>query len=229
MNKFTAIVLAAGSGKRMEQDIPKQYMKLGDAPLMVYCLRTFQESKVTQIVLVVAPGDVEKCRKEIIERYHIDKCIAIVEGGEERYNSVYAGLQAINDGYVLIHDCARAFVSIDIIHRCMSAVALYESCVVGMPSKDTVKLTDTHRKVLDTPDRSNVWIVQTPQCFEYNLIRGAYDRIIENADTSITDDAMIVEKATDHDVHMIEGSYMNIKVTTPEDVAFGEAILRNRR
>ncbi|MBO6129317.1 MAG: 2-C-methyl-D-erythritol 4-phosphate cytidylyltransferase [Pseudobutyrivibrio sp.] len=229
MNKFTAIVLAAGSGKRMEQDIPKQYMKLGDAPLMVHCLRTFQESKVTQIVLVVAPGDVEKCRKEIIERYHIDKCIAIVEGGEERYNSVYAGLQAINDGYVLIHDCARAFVSIDIIHRCMSAVALYESCVVGMPSKDTVKLTDTHRKVLDTPDRSNVWIVQTPQCFEYNLIRGAYDRIIENADTSITDDAMIVEKATDHDVHMIEGSYMNIKVTTPEDVAFGEAILRNRR
>ncbi|MBQ8488947.1 2-C-methyl-D-erythritol 4-phosphate cytidylyltransferase [Pseudobutyrivibrio sp.] len=229
MNKFTAIVLAAGSGKRMNQEIPKQYMKLGDAPLMVHCLRTFQESKVTQIVLVVAPGDVEKCRKEIIERYHIDKCIAIVEGGEERYNSVYAGLQAINDGYVLIHDCARAFVSIDIIHRCMSAVALYESCVVGMPSKDTVKLTDTHRKVLDTPDRSNVWIVQTPQCFEYNLIRGAYDRIIENADTSITDDAMIVEKATDHDVHMIEGSYMNIKVTTPEDVAFGEAILRNRR
>ena len=229
MNKFTAIVLAAGSGKRMEQDIPKQYMKLGDAPLMVHCLRTFQESKVTQIVLVVAPGDVEKCRKEIIERYHIDKCIAIVEGGEERYNSVYAGLQAINDGYVLIHDCARAFVSIDIIHRCMSAVALYESCVVGMPSKDTVKLTDAHRKVLDTPDRSNVWIVQTPQCFEYNLIRGAYDRIIENADTSITDDAMIVEKTTDHDVHMIEGSYMNIKVTTPEDVAFGEAILRNRR
>lgn len=229
MNKFTAIVLAAGSGKRMNQEIPKQYMKLGDAPLMVHCLRTFQESKVTQIVLVVAPGNVEKCRKEIIERYHIDKCIAIVEGGEERYNSVYAGLQAINDGYVLIHDCARAFVSIDIIHRCMSAVALYESCVVGMPSKDTVKLTDTHRKVLDTPDRSNVWIVQTPQCFEYNLIRGAYDRIIENADTSITDDAMIVEKATDHDVHMIEGSYMNIKVTTPEDVAFGEAILRNRR
>lgn len=229
MNKFTAIVLAAGSGKRMEQEIPKQYMRMGDAPLMVHCLRTFQESKVTQIVLVVAPGDVEKCQKEIIERYRITKCIAIVEGGEERYNSVYAGLKAIDDGYVLIHDCARAFVSIDIIHRCMSAVTLYESCVVGMPTKDTVKLTDDHRKVLDTPDRSNVWIVQTPQCFEYNLIRGAYDKIIASADTSITDDAMIVERATDHDVHMIPGSYSNIKVTTPEDIAFGEAILRNQR
>ncbi|WP_028235574.1 2-C-methyl-D-erythritol 4-phosphate cytidylyltransferase [Pseudobutyrivibrio sp. MD2005] len=229
MNKFTAIVLAAGSGKRMEQEIPKQYMNIGGAPLMSHCLRTFQESKVTQIVLVVAPGDVEKCRKEIIERYHIDKCIAIVEGGEERYDSVYAGLKAINDGYVLIHDCARAFVSVDIIHRCMSAVALYESCVVGMPTKDTVKLTDDHRKVLDTPDRSNVWIVQTPQCFEYNLIRGAYDKVIPNADTTITDDAMIVELATDHDVHMIQGSYTNIKVTTPEDAAFGEAILRSRR
>lgn len=228
MNKFTAIVLAAGSGKRMEQDIPKQYMKIGDAPLMVHCLRTFQESKVTQIVLVVALGDVEKCRKEIIEKYHIDKCVAIVEGGEERYDSVYAGLKAIDDGYVLIHDCARAFVSIDIIHRCMSSVALYESCVVGMPTKDTVKITDFHRKVVDTPDRSNVWIVQTPQCFEYNLIRGAYDKIIPTADSSITDDAMIVEMATDHEVHMIEGSYMNIKVTTPEDAAFGEAILKRR-
>ena len=229
MNKFTAIVLAAGSGKRMEQEIPKQYMNIAGAPLMSYCLRTFQESKVTQIVLVVAPGDVEKCRKEIIERYHIDKCIAIVEGGEERYDSVYAGLKAIDDGYVLIHDCARAFVSIDIIHRCMSAVALYESCVVGMPSKDTVKITDSHRKVLDTPDRSNVWIVQTPQCFEYNLVRKAYDKIIPTADKSITDDAMIVEMATKHDVHMIEGSYTNIKVTTPEDVAFGEAIIKSNR
>lgn len=229
MNKFTAIVLAAGSGKRMEQDIPKQYMKLDGVPLMVHCLRTFQESKVTQIVLVVASGDIEKCRKEIIEKYHIDKCVAIVEGGEERYDSVYAGLQAIDDGYVLIHDCARAFVSIDIIHRCMSAVALYESCVVGMPTKDTVKLTDDHRKVLDTPDRSNVWIVQTPQCFEYNLIRGAYDKVIATANTNITDDAMIVELATDHDVHMIQGSYLNIKVTTPEDIAFGEAILKNKR
>ncbi|CBK73189.1 2-C-methyl-D-erythritol 4-phosphate cytidylyltransferase [Butyrivibrio fibrisolvens 16/4] len=229
MNKFTAIVLAAGSGKRMEQEIPKQYMKLGDAPLMVHCLRTFQESKVNQIVLVVAPGDIEKCQREIIQRYGITKCIAIVEGGEERYDSVYAGLKAIDDGYVLIHDCARAFVTIDIIHRCMSAVALYESCVVGMPTKDTVKITDDHRKVLDTPDRSNVWIVQTPQCFEYNLIRKAYDIVIANADTSITDDAMIVEKATDHDVHMIQGSYLNIKVTTPEDIAFGEAILKNKR
>ncbi|MCR4568667.1 MAG: 2-C-methyl-D-erythritol 4-phosphate cytidylyltransferase [Pseudobutyrivibrio sp.] len=228
MNKFTAIVLAAGSGKRMGQEVPKQYMNLGGVPLMVHCLKTFQESKVTQIVLVVAPGDVEKCRRDIIEKYHIDKCIDIVEGGDERYDSVYAGLQAVEDGYVLIHDCARAFVTVDIIHRCMSAVALYESCVVGMPSKDTIKITDMHRKILDTPERSNVWIVQTPQCFEYNLIRSAYDEIIPKADKTITDDAMIVELATDHDVHMIEGSYLNIKITTPEDVAFGEAILKNR-
>lgn len=229
MNKFTAIVLAAGSGKRMEQDVPKQYMQLGGVPLMVHCLRTFQESKVTSIVLVVAPGDVEKCQREIIEKYHISKCTAIVEGGDERYDSVYAGLKAVDDGYVLIHDCARAFLTTDIIHRCMSSVVLYESCVVGMPSKDTVKLTDDKRKVLDTPDRSRVWIVQTPQCFEYNLIKSAYDAIIPTADKSITDDAMIVEKATDHEVHMIEGSYSNIKVTTPEDVYLGEAILRGKK
>lgn len=228
MNKFTAIVLAAGSGKRMGNETPKQYMNVGGKPLMVHCLETFQASKVTNIVLVVAPGDVEKCQREIIDRYHISKCIAIVEGGDERYDSVYAGLKAVNDGYVLIHDCARAFVTIDIIHRSMSAVALYESCVVGMPTKDTIKITDDHRKVLNTPARDRVWVVQTPQCFEYNLIRSAYDKIMASGDRSITDDAMVVEAVTDHEVHMIEGSYMNIKVTTPEDIAFGEAILRSK-
>lgn len=229
MNKFTAIVLAAGSGKRMEQDVPKQYMLLGGVPLMVHCLRTFQESLVTEIVLVVAPGDIEKCKRDIVDKYGITKCTSVVEGGKERYNSVYAGLNVVKDGYVLIHDCARAFISKEIIHRCMSAVVLYESCVVGMPTKDTVKITDERRRVIDTPAREKIWIVQTPQCFEYNLIKSAYDAVIAAADTSITDDAMIVEKATNHEVKMIEGSYINIKVTTPEDIAFGEAILASRR
>lgn len=229
MNKFTAIVLAAGSGKRMEQDVPKQYMLLGGVPLMVHCLRTFQESLVTEIVLVVAPGDIEKCKRDIVDKYGITKCTSVVEGGKERYNSVYAGLNVVKDGYVLIHDCARAFISKEIIHRCMSAVVLYESCVVGMPTKDTVKITDERRRVIDTPAREKIWIVQTPQCFEYNLIKSAYDAVIAATDTSITDDAMIVEKATNHEVKMIEGSYINIKVTTPEDIAIGEAILASRR
>jgi 2-C-methyl-D-erythritol 4-phosphate cytidylyltransferase len=156
------------------------------------------------------------------------ECGDVFRGHFDRMRTA-SGRNGFRNDYAYEWGCARAFVSIDIIHRCMSAVALYESCVVGMPTKDTVKITDDHRKVLDTPDRSNVWIVQTPQCFEYNLIKGAYDKIIADADTSITDDAMIVEKATDHEVHMIQGSYMNIKVTTPEDVAFGETILKNSR
>ena len=226
MNKFSAIVLAAGSGKRMEQDVPKQYMPLGGVPLMVHCLRTFQASCVNEIVLVVAPGDVEKCREEIVEKYGITKVTHIVEGGAERYNSVYAGLQVISGGYVLIHDSARAFVTEDLIHRCMSGVLIYDSCVVGMPSKDTIKLTDARRKVVSTPDRSNAWIVQKPQCFEYKLIRDAYDKLIHETNLAVTDDAMVVEALTDHDVHMIEGSYRNIKVTTPEDVYVGEAFLK---
>lgn len=226
MNKFTAIVLAAGSGKRMEQAVPKQYMDICGKPLMAYCLETFQKSQVTEIVVVVAPGEIDYVKHNIIEKYGITKTVAIVEGGEERYNSVYAGLSAVNGGYVLIHDCARPFVSVDIIHRCMSSVTLYESCVVGMPTKDTVKLADTKRKVLSTPDRATTWIVQTPQCFEYELIKGAYDKLIAVADTSITDDAMVVEKATDHSVHMIEGSYTNVKITTPIDVAFAEAVIK---
>lgn len=225
MDKFTAIVLAAGSGKRMGQEIPKQYMDLGGVPLMVYSLQAFQKSPVDEIVLVVTPGDVKKCRKDIVEKYGISKCVHIVEGGAERYNSVYAGLSAVSEGYVLIHDCARAFIDQAIIQRCMASVVECKACVAGMPSKDTIKLTDSQGLVVDTPDRNKLWIVQTPQCFEYNLIKGAYDAIMPTADKSITDDAMIVEKATNHRVQMIEGSYNNIKVTTPEDIAFGQAIL----
>lgn len=228
MDRFTAIVLAAGSGKRMGQELPKQYMDLGGMPLMAHSLLAFQESPVDDIVLVVTPGDQEKCRRSIIEKYGISKCRHIVEGGAERYNSVYAGLSAVSEGYVLIHDCARAFLNQEIIARCMSSVVITGACVAGMPSKDTIKLTDQEGYVEDTPDRSRLWIVQTPQCFEYELIKKAYDIIMPTADKTITDDAMIVEKATRHKVQMIEGSYNNIKVTTPEDIAFGQAILAGK-
>lgn len=228
MNKYTAIVLAAGSGKRMESDIKKQYMVLGGKPLMVHCLETFCKSAISSIVLVVGEGEIETA-KDLIAKYNIKKVEAIVTGGAERYDSVYAGLKAVDGGYVMIHDAARPFIDIDTIHRCMSAVALYESAVVGMPSKDTIKITDDKGKVIETPLRQNTWVVQTPQCFEYNLVRQAYDRMIAVGDSTITDDAMVVEKYSDNIVHMIKATYENIKITTPSDIQIGEAILEAKR
>lgn len=228
MNAYTAIVLAAGSGKRMESNVKKQYMMLGGKPLMIHCLETFDKSAVSAVVLVVAPGECENA-KAMIAQFGIKKVVAIVEGGAERYDSVYAGLKVIDGGYVLIHDSARPFIEVDTIHRCMSAVALYEAAVVGMPSKDTIKITDEKGKVLNTPLRQNTWVVQTPQCFEYGLVRSAYDKMIAVGDNTITDDAMVVEKYSNRPVHMIKASYENIKITTPVDIIVGEAILANRK
>ena len=229
MKEINAIVLAAGSGRRMGADVPKQYLPLAGKPVMVHSLETFEKSPVKGIVLVVAPGEVEYCRREIVEKYHISKVISIVEGGEERYDSVYRGLLAAKSDYVLIHDCARAFLTQNIISRAIDSVIAYKACVVGMPVKDTIKISDRDGYVSDTPDRSLMWSVQTPQCFAYDVILEAYEKLQHTDKTGVTDDAMVVEQMLHVPVKLIEGSYDNIKVTTPEDLVLGEQILSNSK
>ena len=227
MKEINAIVLAAGAGRRMGADVPKQYLSLAGKPVMVHSLETFEKSPVKGIVLVVAPGEVEYCRREIVEKYHLHKVIAVVEGGAERYDSVYQGLLAAKSDYVLIHDCARAFLTRDIISRAIDAVMKYKACVVGMPVKDTIKIADRDGYVADTPDRSLMWSVQTPQCFAYDVVLEAYEKLQHADKTGVTDDAMVVEQMLHIPVKLIEGSYDNIKVTTPEDLVLGEQILSN--
>ena len=160
------------------------------------------------------------------------KIRSVVPGERERYNSVNNALQAIEwpCDYVFIHDGARPFIDEDSIRRLDEAVKECGACVAGMPSKDTVKITDENGIVAQTPDRSHVWIIQTPQVFERKLITDAYAAVTEHAEEyaargiPITDDAMIVELSTDHPVKLIEASYSNIKVTTPEDLAIAEAL-----
>ncbi|MDD6195182.1 MAG: 2-C-methyl-D-erythritol 4-phosphate cytidylyltransferase [Lachnospiraceae bacterium] len=229
MERINAIVLAAGSGKRMGSEVPKQYLPLGGKPVMVYSLEAFDKSAVEGIVLVVAPGEVEYCRREIVEKYHIHKVIAIVEGGAERYDSVYQGLLATECDYVLIHDCARAFLTQDVIARAIESVIAYKACVVGVPVKDTIKIADRDGYVVDTPKRSLVWSVQTPQCFAYDIVLEAYNKLQSADKTGVTDDAMVVERMLHVPVKLIEGNYDNIKVTTPEDLVLGEQILSNSK
>lgn len=141
MEKITAVVLAAGAGKRMHSDVHKQYMMLAGRPVLFYALQAFAESAVTDIVVVVGAGEIDYCRKEIVEKYHIQKVCAVVEGGRERYHSVYEGLKAADGSdYVLIHDGARPLVTADIISRSIACVREGDSCVVGMPVKDTIKV-----------------------------------------------------------------------------------------
>ena len=226
--KYTAIVLAAGSGKRMNSKVHKQYLIIQDRPVLYYSLKAFEDSAVDEIVLVVGKGEEKFCRKEIVDKYGISKVKAIVEGGKERYHSVFEGLKQTSDAdYVLIHDGARPFVNQDIIRRCMQEVQKYQACVVGMPVKDTFKIADEEGYAKQTPDRKNVWMIQTPQTFSYALIYEAYEEMLKTEDTAITDDAMVLERIKGKKSKLIEGSYRNIKITTPEDLLIANVYLQH--
>lgn len=227
MKRYTAIVLAAGAGKRMQSAVRKQYLMIEGKPVLYYALNAFEQSKISDIILVVGAGEIEYCRKEILEKYGIQKVKAIVEGGKERYHSVYEGLKAASGtDYVLIHDGARPFVTQEIIQRSMEAATQYGACVVGMPVKDTIKIIGEDGFAETTPERSRLWQIQTPQTFSYPLILDAYEKVLMQDDTSITDDAMVLERASGQKVKVIEGSYQNIKITTSEDIFLAEAYLK---
>ena len=226
--KYAAIVLAAGSGKRMNSQVHKQYLIIQDRPVLYYSLKEFEDSAVDEIVLVVGKGEEEFCRKEIVDKYGISKVKAIVEGGKERYHSVFEGLKQTSDAdYVLIHDGARPFVNQDIIRCCIVEVPEYQACVVGMPVKDTIKIADEGGYAKQTPDRKNVWMIQTPQTFSYALIYEAYEEMLKTEDTAITDDAMVLERIKGKKSKLIEGSYRNIKITTPEDLLIANVYLQH--
>ena len=226
--KNTAIVLAAGQGKRMHSKIQKQFLEIGGKPILYYSMECFQKSPLIQdIILVTGEDMISYCQSEIVEKYGFTKVCKVTAGGKERYDSVYAGLLCCQDtDYVYIHDGARPFVTEEMIQRGYEAVKRTNACVMGMPSKDTVKLADPSGYIKETPDRKIVWNIQTPQIFSYDLIRGAYESIRKKDMSNVTDDAMVVEQETGTKILLVEGSYQNIKITTPEDLAVAEAFLR---
>ena len=239
--RCTAIVLAAGSGSRMKSDVAKQYMCLCGKPLIWYALHAIEESSVIDdCILVTGAEDISYVKEEIVTRYGFSKVDTVTAGGKERYDSVYQALRVIadgklamlnEDGYVFIHDGARPFLTDDILRRCYEEVKLSGACVAGMPIKDTVKIANREGYASQTPDRSFVWQIQTPQVFNTSLIIEAYEKLMKEKDRlndekiRITDDAMVVETFTDTPVKLVQGSYENIKITTPEDMATAEAFV----
>ena len=225
----TAIVLAAGQGKRMHSKVQKQFLEIQGYPVLYYSLRCFQESPLIQdIILVTGEESISYCKEEIVQKYGFTKVSAVIPGGKERYDSVYAGLCECRDcEYVLIHDGARPFVTEEILKRGLQKVKETGACVIGMPSKDTVNLSDEEGYVKEPPNRKCVWTIQTPQIFLYSLIREAHDSIRQKDMSKITDDAMVVEQETGAKVALAEGSYQNIKITTPEDFDIAEAFLKH--
>lgn len=234
--RCTAVVLAGGRGKRMGTTLAKQYLMVHDRPVLYYSLHAFENSElIDDVILVVGKGQIPYCRQEVVEKYHFQKIRAIVEGGAERYHSVWAALRVLGQeqmkGYVFIHDGARPFINEEILKRAYEEVCENRACVVGMPVKDTVKIADEKGCIHMTPKRSLVWQIQTPQVFASELIIPAYRELIENEQKlleqgiQITDDAMVVENVCGCPVRLVEGSYENIKITTPEDLKIAEIFM----
>lgn len=225
-----AIVLAAGQGRRMGTDVPKQYLFLGGHEVLYYSLKAFEESQADEVILVTGKNEISWCREHIVEKYGFSKVRKIIAGGKERYDSVYAGLLAAAPcDYVLIHDGARPFITDEIIKSVLQGAVDYGSCTTGMPVKDTIKVADGEDMAEDTPDRKSLWAIHTPQGFSYPVILKAHEKFRKRKiPFSVTDDTMLADFFSDTRTKLINGSYENIKVTTPEDMEVAGAFLKRK-
>ena len=228
-DKYSVILLSAGAGNRMNSDIPKQYMDLKGKMILRYSLETFErDERIGEIVIVANEAWIDTVKENIVKQYGYTKVTDVVVGGKERYESVYKGLCALKDtDYVMIHDGARPFVDHEMIARLAEAVRTHKACIPAVKSKDTIRLSDDKGFVTMTPDRNNVWNIQTPQTFEYVKLKSVFDDYMSNTAEygQVTDDAMVWELVTGGSVKIVEGSYNNIKITTPEDISVGEGIV----
>lgn len=219
------VIVAAGRGKRINQTLPKQFLKIGDRPLLAYTIERFEGCpQIAEIVLVVPEDYLAFCQQEIVDRYGFNKIQRIVAGGEHRQDSVWNGLKALpqNTDLVVVHDAVRPFISPEKISEGISLCADSKAVITAVPVKDTVKEVRELR-VVSTVDREKLYLVQTPQFFDYQLLMKAYKKANQEG-KYYTDDSALVE-ALGEEVKVIEGSYDNIKVTTAEDLKFAELLL----
>lgn len=224
--KSCAVIVAAGKGTRMRSRVAKQFLIVNEKPVLYYAIRAFSASSVDEIVIVCGQDDIDYVKAEIVDKYDFKKVCSVIAGGKERYDSVYEGLKAAaGSDYVLIHDGARPLISVETIEKGLRAAEEFGACVIGVPVKDTIKVTDETGVVQNTPDRSVMWQAQTPQCFKTGIIMEAYRQFFEKGGLNVTDDASVVELFGDTAVHMVEGSGLNLKITTPEDILIAEAML----
>ena len=251
-----AVVVAGGSGTRMKAPEKKQYLDLCGKTLMTYAIAAMEQSAyIDDMVVVVSPGDEDYVRDAIVMPYGFTKVRAVVPGGRERYHSVFAGLRAAEellaeeagacisktsgeekDGepVVYIQDAARPFLTEDILKRVRDGVLKTGACVAAMPVKDTIKQADAGGFVTGTPDRATLWAMQTPQAFSFSLVFDAYRKLMEEEQrggnlAGVTDDARVVERAfPEQRIFLAEGSYRNIKVTTPEDLIYARDLLAGK-
>ena len=228
--KISAILLAAGSGSRMKSDTKKQFMELAGKPVLYYSLRALEESRVDEIILVVSKEDKDYCQCELVEKYGFSKVSNITEGGKQRWESVEHGLLCVTGQYCLIHDGARPLIRPETINELIDEGENRDGLILAVPVKDTIKVVGQDGEIVQTPNRDTLYAAQTPQMFRTQLLKRAYSLMREDAAPSIciTDDAMLVQYYTGAKVKVFPGDYVNIKVTTPEDMGLAALFIREK-
>jgi 2-C-methyl-D-erythritol 4-phosphate cytidylyltransferase len=223
----SAIIVAGGKGIRMGADVRKQYMLLAGMPIVCLTVGVFDACAcIDEIVLVVPADDLESCFEKWIAGMPLRKSVRLVAGGVERQDSVYQGIQSVGSGcdIMVIHDAVRPFVTSQMIESCVAEARVSGACIIGMPVMETAKRVISG-EIESTLDRSTIWMAQTPQAFSADLIRKAHEQARRDHFIG-TDDAMLVERLK-RKVHILPGSRLNIKITTPEDLALAEGIIRH--
>ena len=226
---ISAIIPAGGSGKRMGGRTPKQFLSLGNEPLLAHALRAFERApSVTEVILVVPEAERDRALAEVVERYGLKKVTKVVPGGVTRQDSVRHGLREVDgrSDMVVVHDGVRPFVTEELIEASIDAARKHGGAIVAVPMKDTLKEVNVGGHILRTIDRAGFWLAQTPQTFTRALLTDAY-RKADADDFHGTDEASLVEHLG-QPVAVVQGRWDNIKVTTAEDLIMAEAILAVR-
>ncbi|MDD2189780.1 MAG: 2-C-methyl-D-erythritol 4-phosphate cytidylyltransferase [Eubacteriales bacterium] len=224
-NKTAVIIAAAGSGMRMGGGIPKQYKNLGGMSILARTVKAFAVLKEVHLITVVTNENyLDDCRKELDSLGLMSKNIEILSGGQERQDSIYNAIRRLPEDvqFVLVHDGVRPFVTTELILKTIEAAKTYGAAAVAVPVKDTIKMAEDGF-LTDTLDRRHLFAMQTPQGFRKELLVRAYEEAYKK-NIYGTDDAFLVEIAGEK-VYVVKGNYFNIKITTLEDIVFGEAIL----
>lgn len=226
--KVTAIVPSAGRGVRIKSRDTKSFLKIGGRPIIAHTLQALNKAScIDEIIVAVAKGDIARTER-VAERYGIDKLKIIVQGGATRFESVSncLGFLSSNTDYVAVHDGARPFIDEDTIRRAICVARRVGACVVGVPLIPTLKEIDKGLRIVSTPPRRRFWVAQTPQVFKKNLILKAY-KSASRRKMPPTDDSVLVELLGKR-VKMVEGSYRNIKITTPQDLKLARILAKRQ-
>ncbi|MGE5315001.1 MAG: 2-C-methyl-D-erythritol 4-phosphate cytidylyltransferase [Acidobacteriota bacterium] len=220
----SVIIPAAGIGERMGSAIGKQFLSIKGTPIIIHTLRCFQASDAIDEIIIVTREESFAMLETLLAEASLSKVRPLVKGGARRQDSVAHGLAAVapSTEIVLVHDAVRPFVRASTIAQVADAARHFGAAIAAVRAKDTIKQAGTDGRVAATLDRSLLWNVQTPQGFRTELLREAYARALEE-NFDATDDSMLVERLGIHPV-IVEASYENIKITTPDDLLLGELL-----